>query len=165
MVKAREVGTGSVHHVEGSGLRDQHVQDVDVMQLSVGHVDEGGNVPVQVEERVQLDGALRLPEARPGEQRQAEVDRRGVERVCGIPDVKAGKRVIGVGVPGDVDGMLREVGVDLPVAGPVGIGEGVAGDPAADAHVNSFPDWARRQASMSRRLLLQVSWAKAMHRH
>ena len=137
-MKTCEVEIGPVHHVERAGFRNQHVQDVDVMQLSVGQVDEGGNVPVQVEERVQLDGALRLAEPRPREQRQAEVDRRGVERVYGILDVKAGKRVVGVCVPGNVDEMLREVGVDLPVTGLVGVGEGVAGNPAADAHVIQF---------------------------
>lgn len=122
-MKTCEVEIGTVHHVERVGFRNQHVQDVDVMQLSVGQVDEGGNVPVQVEERVQLDGALRLAEPRPREQRQAEIDRRGVERVYGILEVKAGKRF---------------VGVDLPVTGLVGVGEGVAGNPAADAHVIQF---------------------------
>ncbi|MDE0209062.1 MAG: hypothetical protein OXJ64_04185, partial [Boseongicola sp.] len=34
-----------------------------------------------------------------------------------------------------MDETLREVGVDLPVTGLVGVGEGVAGNSAADAHV------------------------------
>ena len=99
------------------------------MEFSVGNVDEGWNVSVQVEECVQLDGALCPAEPRPWEQRQAEVDGRGVERVDGIVDIEAGKRVIGVDVPGDVDEVLCEVGVDFPVAGLIGIGEGVAGRP------------------------------------
>ena len=39
-----------------------------------------------------------------------------------------------MGVPGSVDEMLRELVVDLPVTGLVGVGEGVAGNPATDAH-------------------------------
>ena len=45
-----------------------------------------------------------------------------------------GKRAVGVGVPGDVDGTPREAGADPPVTGPVCAGGGVAGNPAADAH-------------------------------
>ena len=134
-MEALEVEVGPVHDVERPGFRNQHVQDVDVMQLSVGYVNECGNVAMQVEERVQLDGALRFAEPRPREQRQAEVDRRGVKRVDGVLDIKAGKRVVGVDAPGDVDEVLREVGVDPPVTGLVGVGEVVAGHPATDAHV------------------------------
>ena len=134
-MEALEVEVGPVHDVERPGFRNQHVQDVDVMQLSVGYVSECGNAAMQVEERVQLDGALRLAEPRPREQRQAEVDHRGVERVDGVLDIMAGKRVVGVDAPGNVDEVLREVGVDSPVTGLVGVGEVVAGHPAADAHV------------------------------
>ena len=117
VVKAFEVEVGPIHDVERAGVRDEHVQNVDVMQFAVGDVDEGGDVAAQVEERVQLDGAFGPAEPGPWEQRQAEVDRRGVERVDGILGGKTGKRVIDVGVPGNVDEMLREVGVDLPVTG------------------------------------------------
>ena len=53
-------------------------------------------------------------------------------------NIKAGERVIGVDVPGDVNEVLREVGVDFPVTDLIGIGEGVAGDPATDAHMVEF---------------------------
>ncbi len=47
--------------------------------------------------------------------------------------VLAGKVVVGMQTTGGVDEALREVGVDLPSAD--GMGESVAGDPAANAHV------------------------------
>ncbi len=71
---AFEVEVCSVHYVERASFRNQHAQNVDVMQLPVGIGNECGNVALQVELRVRLHGALRLAEPRLWEQRQAGFD-------------------------------------------------------------------------------------------
>ena len=74
VMEARKVEVGPIHDMQCTGFRQEHVQDIDTVQFSVGNVDEGGDVSVQVEEGVELDSALCLAEPRPGKQRQAEVD-------------------------------------------------------------------------------------------
>ena len=133
-MEALEVEVGPVHHVERAGFRNQHVQDVDVMQLSVGYVDECGNVPVQVEQGVHLHRRLGAAEVRPGEDREAQVDGGGVERVDRVVEIDP-EAVTGIQAAGGPDQGAGEVGVDAPVASLVGLGQRVARDLAPEAHV------------------------------
>jgi hypothetical protein len=79
---------------------------------------------------VQLEGALNALEARPGKDRQAQVDGRGIERVNGLG--KAGAEVVvGIEAARDVAERLGEVGIDPPVAAFVGIGQRAPRDRSA----------------------------------
>ena len=115
------------------------------MRFPLGNVDEGGNTPAEVQQRMEFHRGLALAKARPGEQREAEVDRRRIEDVGRLrqfdPEV-----VPGIQVPGVGNEHLGEVGVDAPVPFLVGIRQRAPGDLAPDARM------ARRQISMSRRL-------------
>jgi hypothetical protein len=92
------------------------------------------DIPPQVDERVQFDGALAATESRPREERQAKVDRRGIQRVCGLLELSA--EAIGLVQPPRVgDENLSEVGVDAPVAVFVGIGQRAPRDRTAKARV------------------------------
>ena len=85
-----------------------------------------------------LDGRLGSAKRGPGEQRQAQIDRRGIQGIDGVVQIETR---VGVGVEfcGLGDQMLGEVGMDLPGTGPVGVGQGVPGDPlAAEAGVIAF---------------------------
>ena len=88
-VQPLEVEIAAIHHVEGAGLDEQHVEHVDVVQLAVGDVDEGGDAAAQVQQRVQLDGGLGRAKRRPREQGQAQIDGGGVERVDGFVQLDA----------------------------------------------------------------------------
>jgi len=81
--------------------------------------DEARDAALEVQERVQLDGAVAPAELGPGKERERQIDGRRVQRVGGRVD--PARQVL--------------VGVDAPVAPLVGIGEGAAGEPAADPHV------------------------------
>jgi hypothetical protein len=107
------------------------------VELPVGDVDHLRDVPAQIEERVELDGPLVLAEAGPREERETEIDRRGIERVDGGLQVDP-QRLAGVERLGKVDENLGEVGHDAPVAGLVRVGQGAARHAASDTHVVEF---------------------------
>ena len=88
-VQPGEVHIAPIHHVEGAGLDRQDVQHVDVVQLAVADVDEGGDRAAQVQQRVQLDGRLGRAKRRPVEQAQAQVDGGGVQRIDGVVELDA----------------------------------------------------------------------------
>src|SRR4051812_30286799 len=133
-MKSAEVEIGPVHHIEGTGLDRQGVEDFDVVGLAVGNPHETRDIPAEVEERVQLDGTLAATESRPREERQAEVDGGGIQRVGGLLELST--EAIGLVQPpraGDQD--LGEIRVDPPVAVLVGIGERTPCDRPAKARV------------------------------
>ncbi len=76
-----------------------------------------------------------MPEARPREKRQTQVDRGCVESVDGCVLEFLAEVFVRIEPPGLVDEDVGEVGIDSPIAYFVGIGQGVAGDPTANAHV------------------------------
>jgi len=108
---------------------------VHIVQFSVGNVDKRGNAAAQVHERMQLDRRLGFAKVRPGKQRQTEVNRAGVQRVQGGLLQFPAEVLVDVQPTRPGDEHLSEIGVDAPVAHLVGVGEGVARDRRADAHV------------------------------
>ena len=59
------------------------------MQLPVADEDEGRDIPAQIQQRVQLDSRLGRAEGRPGKDRQAQIDRGGIERVDGVLEIES----------------------------------------------------------------------------
>ena len=104
------------------------------MQFSVGNQDEFGNVALQIQQRMKFDRAFGFAKPGPGKHRQAEVDRRCIERVDRRVQFDA-EFLVGIQFACLRDEDLREVGVDPPVAGRASVREVVAGDAAANPHV------------------------------
>ena len=86
---------------------------------------------------MQFDGALGLSEVGPGEHGQAQVDGGGVQGIDGVIEFQP-QVVLGIQGPGEADEGVGEVGIQAPVALLVGVGEGIAGDAAAQAQVVEF---------------------------
>ena len=133
-IEAIEVGVPPVHHIESSGLGDQEVEHIDLVQLAVRNMDKARNTAPQIEQRVQPNRCLGRTEVRPGKHRQAQIDGGGIQRVDRVRELYA------QGIPGVErlrlrDQALGEFGVHAPVARFVGIGEGGATDRLAKAHV------------------------------
>ena len=76
-----KVQIATIHQVERSRLQRQPVHDVDLVGLSIGDVNEAGDIAAQVQQGVQFDGCLGGAKRRPGEHRQAQVDGAGIEGV------------------------------------------------------------------------------------
>lgn len=86
---------------------------------------------------MQFNGGLGLSEVGPGEHGQAQVDGGGVQGIDGVIEFDS-QVVLGIQGPGDTDKGVGDVGIQAPVALLVGVGEGIAGHPAAQAQVVEF---------------------------
>ncbi len=121
-VESLEIDVAAIHHVEGAGLGDDLVEDIDVVHLAIGDADKRGDIAVQVEQGVHLDGGFVLPELRPREQRQTQIDGRGIQRVEAVVEIHT-DGIGGIEGPRDADQHVREVGEDAPVMRLVGVGQ------------------------------------------
>ena len=128
------VDIGSIHNVEGTGLGQEMVEDVDVVELAVADEDKRRNAATQIEQRVKLHSGFSRSEGCPGEHRKAKIDCGRVERVNSVFQLYA-ERFFGIEPPRDPDQVLGEIAVDAPVTRCVGIGQSVAGYIAADTEM------------------------------
>ena len=133
-VKTGEVQISPIQDIEGSGLDRKIVEDPDIVRSSLCYLDKRGDRSTQIEQRMEFDGALAFAESGPREQRQTQVDRCGIESVNGIPEFQT-QILVAVESTGFGDEDLGEVGVDAPVPRFVGVGQVVARDSAANAHM------------------------------
>ena len=129
-VETLELHVGAIPHVERSGLGYDGVEDVDVVQFSVGNLNIGNlnqcrDRATQIEQSVHLDGGLVGSKPGSGEQRQAEVDGGGVQGIDGVVEIET-ERLAGIQGAGDADQHWSEVGEDAPVVRLVGAGPGGA---------------------------------------
>jgi len=92
------------------------------VHFAASNADKRGDVTVQVQKRVHLDGGFVRPEFSPGEQRKAQIDGSRVQRVQALIQLYA-DWISRIERPGEVDQDLREVRVDAPVVRFVGIGQ------------------------------------------
>ena len=114
-VQALEVEEPPIHHVERARLGHQLIEDVDLVHLAVADVDEGRDVAAQIEQGVQLDRRFGRTEWCPRKHRQAQIDRRRIQRVDRLLQIDT-KGFVDIEWPRDADEALREIGVDAPVA-------------------------------------------------
>jgi hypothetical protein len=121
-VEALEIEVSAIHDAESPRLRQELVEDVDVVHFAVGDADKRGDVAVQIQQRVHLDGGLVLAEPGPRKQRQAEIDGGRIQRVEALRQIDT-DWIAGVERSRDADQELREVGIDAPVAGVVGVSQ------------------------------------------
>jgi hypothetical protein len=130
-----EIEIPAIEQIVGTGLDTQQVERVDLVCLAIGDVNESGNRASQVQQGVQLDGRLVCSKRRPRVNRQTQIDRSGVERINGGVQVD-GQRILRIQGPRHRNQVLRKVGVDLPWASGICIGQRVARDSlATQAHV------------------------------
>ena len=120
--KAPEIHVAAVHDVERPSLRQNLVEDVDIMHFSIGNADKRGDVAVQIQQRVHLDGGFVFAESRPGEKGQAQVDGGRVQRIQTLIQIHA-DRIGGIQRSRDADQHLRELGVNAPVMRVIGVGQ------------------------------------------
>ena len=57
-IKAGKVDVATIHDVDGSGFRQEHIEGMNVVQLAIRDVDKTRNVAPQVEQRVHLHRRL-----------------------------------------------------------------------------------------------------------
>jgi len=129
-----EVQIASIHDVEQASLPSQLVEDVHIVDAAGRDNDDGGKVALEREQCVEFDGGLAPTERGPREQREAQVNGGGVQRVGGGLEFDA-EGFASVERGRLTDEGVGEVGKDAPVAFFVGIGQRAAGGGLADARV------------------------------
>jgi hypothetical protein len=110
------------------------MKDVQVVSFAVRDKDYRRNAATQIQERVYLYGSVALAVLGPREQRKAQVDHRGIERVCSPLQFDT-EAVANIKLACGNNQRLGEVGVDAPVANLIRIRQSIARNAAADAHV------------------------------
>ncbi len=103
-------------------------------EVRVGNVNEAGNAAPQVDQRVQLHGALAATRLRPRKQTQTQIDGRRIEGVDRLLEIDC-QRFRGVQPPGSTNQGLRKIGVDSPIVSPIGVGQRAARNVSAKARV------------------------------
>jgi hypothetical protein len=133
-MQAFEIDVPAVHDVDGPGLEHQIIKERHVRGFSFGNLHDGGDRPAEIELRVQFHGGIVSSIAGPRKHRQTEVDDGRVEGVHRVRQVD-GEGLIDIERPRGANQAVREVGVDAPVAGFVGIRDRRSRDARADAEV------------------------------
>ena len=130
-----EIQIPAIEQVIGARLDVQQVQGVDLVGLAVADVNECGNRAAQVQQGVQFDSRLVRAKRCPRIHRQAQVYRCGIEGVDGCIQIDR-HGLFGIQRARHGNQVLREVGIDLPRPGCIGVGQGVARNClAAQSHV------------------------------
>ena len=120
-----EIQVPAIEQVVSARLDVQQVQGVDLVGLAVADMNESGDGAAQVQQGVQFDSRFVRAKRCPWINRQAQVYRRGIAGVDGCIQVDR-QRILGIQGSRHGNQVLREVGVDLPRPGCIGIGQGVA---------------------------------------
>ena len=93
--QALEVDISPIHYVEGTGLRRELVQNLDIVKLAIADEDERGNVATQIEQGVHFDRRLGRSKRCPGKRRQAQIYGGRIECVDRLLQVQS-ERLLGV---------------------------------------------------------------------
>ena len=123
-----------VHDIDGASFRQQPIERTDVMKPAVRYVDRAWNIAARIEQCVHLHGRVRGTKMSPGKYRQAKIDGCRIQGANGVLQLFA-QTFIRVQPPCLTDQALRELRIDAPVAGFVGVGQGRTVNPLAKAHV------------------------------
>ena len=110
------------------------MEDVQVVNFAVCDKDHRRDAAAQIQQRVHLHRSIALAVLGPREQRKAQVDHCGIERVGGALKLDT-KAVADVKLACYSNQRLGEVGVDAPVANLIRIRQRIARHATADAHV------------------------------
>lgn len=129
-IEPLEIDVAAIHDVARARFDRQVIEDVHIVHFPVGNVNKARDRSPQIEQRMELDGALPATILGPRKQAQTQVNRRRIERVDGLCQLDA-QRFLGVQPSRAVDQHLGEVGIDSPAVGPIGIGQRTARDLAA----------------------------------
>lgn len=136
-VQPFEVDIAAVHQIDGTGLPDQLIEDVGVVDFSTSDNDHRGNTATQIEQSVQFDGGLSFAELGPGKKRQKQIDGGGIQSVYRMVEFES-EGIALVESPCFLNQDLGKVVIDAPIAHLIGIGQGVARHRAANPHVIEF---------------------------
>ncbi|OQC72249.1 MAG: hypothetical protein BWX44_01765 [Spirochaetes bacterium ADurb.Bin001] len=134
LVETGKIDISAIHDVDGPKLDEQLVEDVDIVYFSCGDDHDRRNISMQIQKSMEFDGPFAFPELGPGEKGKTQVDSRRIQGVNGLIQFDT-KGIGGVKLSGFLDEDLREVCINPPISGLIGMSKGIAGDLSPDAQV------------------------------
>lgn len=148
-VEPVEVGVAAIKNHDGPRWDGHPSCNTDVVLLAIGDDGEFREVSVMVEEKVELDGALRSPELGPVEDRDAEVDDGRIQREQATLESKPMTWRVNAA-------SIAKENEQIPIEGPgamlIGVGEGRT-TRGFDSEVIEFPFGGREAvANLAERL-------------
>ena len=134
LVEAGKIEIAAIHDVDGPQLDEQLVEDIDIVNFPRSDDHHRRDVPVQIQKGMEFYCPFAFPELGPREKGQTEVDGGRIQGIDRLIQFDA-EGIGGVKFSGFCDEDLREVGINPPVPGLIGMGKGIAGDLSPDAQV------------------------------
>ena len=132
-VEALEIDISPVHDIDASGLEQNRIEDVHVVNAPVCDADKHRDGTVQVDYRVKFDRRFGPAKFGPRKQRQAKIDSRRIQGVNHLIDIQAS--CVASIESSRFDGqMSSQVGEHPPVAMRVGVCQVGPGHIAANTH-------------------------------
>jgi len=88
-VKPRKIEVSAVENIDASRFDGDLVEEVDIVNRSIGNPDKHRDGAGEVDLRVHLDGRFGAAKVRPRKHRQAQIDSRGIDGVDHLFEVQA----------------------------------------------------------------------------
>jgi len=114
-IRRRRIYSVGIHAAFGSGneerpgLKGQAIQHTDFVHFAIADVNKGRYITAQIQQRVQFDRRLGLPERCPVKQRQTQINRRRIQGVTRVFQLNA-KVVMTVQVTGTTNQQGGDIG-------------------------------------------------------
>ena len=125
-MQSGEIRIASIHHIKSARFQRNHIQNVDLVKCAFGDMNEGGDVPLQIQQGVQLDGAFCSSESCLGKHGQAQIDGGRIQGVHRLVQVE-NSRFVHIQLSGNIDQVIGIVGVHAPIATLVCFGQRASG--------------------------------------
>src|SRR5262245_14366451 len=120
-VESFEIEIAAVHQVNGSGLPDQLIEDVDLVDLSTRDDHHRRNTAAKIEKGGKIDCGFVSSKLRPREKVQTQIDGGSVQGIHRVVEFEP-KGFALVESTRLLDQSLGKVGVDAPVSDLIGVG-------------------------------------------
>lgn len=122
-----EIHVSTIHQIERPSLEEKAVEPAHIVLFRAGNTDTGRDGTAKIDLSVQFYSGFCLPEIRPSEERQRQIDGRRVERIDRIVEIQP-QILVGIERPGLLHQRFGEIFPDSPVSRFVGVGESRFGD-------------------------------------
>jgi len=87
--ESTKINVAAIHHIDGSGLRHDQIERRSIAHFAIRNMDKAGDRTAQIEQRVHLHGRFGRAKIGPGKQRQAQIDRRAIESINSVGEIKS----------------------------------------------------------------------------
>lgn len=133
-LQSGEIEIAAIDDHDGTRRPLNHVENLDVVHLAGGDMDENGNGAAQIDNRVGLDSRLGRAKVGLGKQTQTQIDGGGVHRIKRFLDFQSNVVAL-MDFDGGRNQPMTECFEQSPIASFVGVGQRGAGYLAANPNV------------------------------